>query len=45
MVATDIKDKSPKRRLLFICTVNGMRSATAHNIFEADDRFEAVSRN
>ena len=26
-------------KLLFVCTVNRMRSATAHKIFESDSRF------
>jgi predicted protein tyrosine phosphatase len=32
-----------KRKLLFICTVNRMRSVTAHKIYEDDDRFEVKS--
>lgn len=32
-----------KLKLLFVCTVNRMRSATAHKIFEADPRFEVKS--
>lgn len=32
-----------KRRLIFICTVNRMRSATAHKIYLDDPRFEVDS--
>jgi len=32
-----------KIKLLFICTVNRMRSATAHKIYENDNRFEVKS--
>ncbi len=32
-----------KLKLLFVCTVNRMRSATAHKIYEIDDRFEVKS--
>jgi predicted protein tyrosine phosphatase len=32
-----------KKKLLFVCTVNRMRSATAHKIYENDDRFEVKS--
>lgn len=32
-----------KLKLLFVCTVNRMRSATAHKIYEGDDRFEVKS--
>lgn len=34
---------SPKRKILFICTLNKMRSATAQVIYENDDRFEVKS--
>jgi len=30
-------------RILFVCTVNRMRSATAHKIYENDPRFEVDS--
>ncbi|MCC3157230.1 protein tyrosine phosphatase [Hymenobacter sp. 15J16-1T3B] len=30
-------------KLLFVCTVNQMRSATAHEIYRADPRFEVES--
>lgn len=30
-------------KVLFICTVNRMRSATAHKIYENDERFEVDS--
>ena len=30
-------------KILFVCTVNRMRSATAHKIFESDPRFEVDS--
>jgi predicted protein tyrosine phosphatase len=33
----------PKPNLLFVCTVNRMRSATAHKIFENDARFTVSS--
>jgi len=32
-----------KRKLLFVCTINRMRSATAHKIYENDSRFEVKS--
>ncbi len=32
-----------KPRILFICTVNRMRSATAHKLYENDERFEVDS--
>lgn len=32
-----------KLKVLFVCTVNRMRSATAHKIFENDERFEVMS--
>ena len=32
-----------KLKILFVCTVNRMRSATAHRIFETDERFEVKS--
>ncbi len=32
-----------KLKLLFICTLNKMRSATAHKIYENDERFEVKS--
>ncbi len=32
-----------KRRLLFVCTVNRMRSATAYEIYKDDLRFEVDS--
>jgi predicted protein tyrosine phosphatase len=35
--------KTVKLKLLFVCTVNRMRSATAHSIYESDDRFEVKS--
>ena len=30
-------------KILFVCTVNRMRSATAHRIYEGDSRFEVKS--
>ena len=30
-------------KILFVCTVNRMRSATAHKIFQSDQRFEVKS--
>lgn len=32
-----------RKRILFVCTVNRMRSATAHKIYENDERFEVDS--
>lgn len=32
-----------KLKILFVCTVNRMRSATAHKLFESDPRFEVDS--
>lgn len=32
-----------KLKVLFVCTVNRMRSATAHKIYEDDPRFEVKS--
>jgi predicted protein tyrosine phosphatase len=32
-----------KLKILFVCTVNRMRSATAHKIYENDPRFEVRS--
>ena len=32
-----------KRKVLFVCTINRMRSATAHKIYESDARFEVKS--
>jgi predicted protein tyrosine phosphatase len=32
-----------KLKLLFVCTINRMRSATAQKIFENDNRFEVKS--
>ena len=32
-----------KLKILFVCTVNRMRSATAHKIFQSDQRFEVDS--
>ena len=34
---------TPKIKVLFVCTVNRARSATAHKIFESDPRFEVDS--
>ena len=34
---------SGKLKIIFVCTVNRMRSATAHQIFEADERFDVLS--
>ena len=36
-------DYASRRRILFVCTVNRMRSATAHKIYENDERFEVDS--
>jgi predicted protein tyrosine phosphatase len=35
--------QSQKLKILFVCTINRMRSATAHKIFEDDPRFEVKS--
>ena len=32
-----------RSRILFVCTVNRMRSATAHKLYENDPRFEVDS--
>ncbi|MCK5103862.1 MAG: protein tyrosine phosphatase [Cyclobacteriaceae bacterium] len=32
-----------KKKILFVCTVNRMRSITAHKIYENDSRFEVKS--
>lgn len=32
-----------KRRILFVCTINRMRSATAHAIYGDDERFDVLS--
>lgn len=32
-------DSSNKRKILFVCTINKMRSATAHRLYEEDERF------
>ncbi len=32
-----------KLRILFVCTVNRMRSATAHELYKNDERFEINS--
>lgn len=34
---------APKLKLLFVCTVNYIRSATAHEIYRDDARFEVQS--
>ena len=33
----------PKKNILFVCTVNRMRSATAHEIYKTDPRFNVNS--
>ena len=35
--------RSGKRRILFVCTVNRMRSATAYELYKGDPRFEVDS--
>lgn len=32
-----------KLKILFVCTINKMRSATAHTIYHDDSRFEVLS--
>lgn len=32
-----------RKKILFVCTINRMRSATAHEIFKNDSRFEVNS--
>lgn len=34
---------SQKLKILFVCTINRMRSATAHEIYKTDERFEVDS--
>ncbi len=34
---------SPKLKILFVCTINRMRSITAQNVFQDDERFEVRS--
>jgi predicted protein tyrosine phosphatase len=34
---------SVKKKILFVCTINRMRSATAEKVFEGDERFEVKS--
>lgn len=34
---------SERKKILFVCTVNRMRSATAEKIYEDDVRFEVQS--
>lgn len=36
-------EENRKQKLLFVCTVNRMRSATAHKIYENDSRFSVRS--
>ncbi len=36
-------EHNTKLKLLFVCTINRMRSATAHKIYEGDNRFEVRS--
>ena len=36
-------EQSNARRILFVCTVNRMRSATAYEIYKDDQRFEVDS--
>ena len=38
-----IWDENQKLKILFVCTVNRMRSATAHQVFQDDPRFEVRS--
>jgi predicted protein tyrosine phosphatase len=35
--------ENKKLKILFVCTINRMRSATAHKIFEDDPRFDVKS--
>jgi predicted protein tyrosine phosphatase len=37
------KTNESKIKILFVCTVNRLRSATAHKIYESDNRFEVKS--
>jgi predicted protein tyrosine phosphatase len=39
MIGNDIN----RKRILFVCTLNRMRSATAHNVYKEDPRFEVKS--
>ncbi len=43
MRALESNNKIPKKRILFVCTVNLMRSATAYKIYSYDMRFEVKS--
>ena len=38
-----MQDYKRKLKLLFVCNINRMRSATAHKIYENDSRFELKS--
>ena len=38
-----MQDCKRKLKLLFVCNINRMRSATAHKIYENDSRFELKS--
>ncbi|QQR85949.1 MAG: protein tyrosine phosphatase [Flavobacteriales bacterium] len=38
-----MSERPEKRRILFVCTVNRLRSATAHKIYENDPRFDVDS--
>ena len=33
----------PPKKILFVCTINKMRSRTAHEIYKYDERFEVKS--
>jgi predicted protein tyrosine phosphatase len=35
--------REPKLKILFVCTINRMRSITAQNVFSDDERFEVRS--
>jgi predicted protein tyrosine phosphatase len=37
------QEKNKNGKILFVCTINRMRSATAHKIYEDDTRFEVKS--
>lgn len=38
-----IYNKAMPLKILFVCTINRMRSATAHRMYETDERFEVKS--
>jgi predicted protein tyrosine phosphatase len=43
LVAAIVPMHQNKQKILFVCTINRMRSATAHTIYKDDSRFEVKS--